>query len=328
MKLYATIDLFSNYVSSLNKQAGYIQVPSDLLKKVQDWCIACFSNDVIKELKRRNESNPFLYGMMKSNLKGYDLDFEDGEYYQDFIYDMSESKYYIDKLAMVKIQCCYSEYNDSGHAGEWIEDQTFGLDANGINLGELVISSVDLSGQELLENKILDFIHQLKEVTEHELIHAMQSYLNIVPQPSAGIPSKKMQQNQLDYDEDDLELYSDEVTNKDYGDVIHPLRDVEFYTRLKDEINRFNKLKQLLPKQLVKLYAKLFVDGLHEKEFPDTIFEFLSTLPNDKERKQTLDFLKKHEPKNYTDLEFFRMLKKYQPKKYEKACKEFFKAVF
>ena len=140
-------------------------------------------------------------------------------------------------------------------------------------------------------------IHRIQSVLKHELQHLGQTLLEVMTQVNKdkqhtlGLPSKGVRDTE--HDPDGLP-----VSHSKGDRQPHALRDVEFYPRFEDEINKFKEEIRGTPKDkwsnLFKTWVDLTMSPLERRGFPS---------------------------------EFFLMLKKSQPAKWKKAVKEFLKAL-
>lgn len=132
-----------------------------------------------------------------------------------------------------------------------------------------------------------DYMETLHEICAHELTHQTQKFLDALhalPQGSAGKPSRT--------------THSYKGTNPA---ILHALKDSEFYTRLRDEVEKFHREvgRMVLP--------------------PDSMAEF-----HERHRRSWVGGKGRRRmrpPESF----FFRVLKEYDFKKYRKAVGEFWK---
>ncbi len=148
----------------------------------------------------------------------------------------------------------------------------------------------------------------IKEIISHELVHWKQDDFQerYDLKEKGGLPSNKIRDPLID-----PWGYSDfDKKNKRQQ---HEIRDVEFYARLRDEVQIF-KQKYGNASQKIKNFA---LAKTVDKGYPeDYDYSILYNLPP-----ETFDALPS-EPR-----EFFKVLKEKAPDKYKKAVKEFYKAI-
>lgn len=175
----------------------------------------------------------------------------------------------------------------------------------------------------------LDFIRM---TVRHELQHFMQSFIKYMQQMAeiGGLPSKKIRSPEVD-------PHGIKDTKTNVTQINHELRDVEFYTRLADSIEDFEKATSaFLPAWLRELYFKYWTDQIEEPQFKteaNIIYNKNNPSQNNKSYWNEADRFKYNlmdasdfKKKNLGG-EFFVSLKANQPEKYQKAVKEFYKKV-
>jgi len=155
-----------------------------------------------------------------------------------------------------------------------------------------------------IPDRVSDFnssLGVLEEGLDHEMRHLAQSVLGWLKKDKGtpGFPSKSI----LPTNEDASKFPLDP---NDPKRVTHALRDVEFYTRLGDEVRQFLLNIKKIPKHTWRWALGSWV-GLTSKEAPP---------PEVSQARWGLD-----------PTQFFSMLKKHQPQKWRKAVSEFEKAV-
>lgn len=153
--------------------------------------------------------------------------------------------------------------------------------------------------------KALDLI---KKDLHHEIIHFMQDYLdkqNELPIFSSGKPTRKAKSNE----------YLDQ--SKPHTFKQHTLDDMEFFTRLNDEILKFNSLYKDVPESIKILAANYFTYSIQNMraELPKLN---LKAIPL-KQFKIYKDYLQRSK--------FFKILLNNSINKWKLAVKEFTKAV-
>lgn len=186
-------------------------------------------------------------------------------------------------------------------------------------------------------DELENIIEKLKNTTRHELQHFMQDAIKKIQnlKNQGGVPSAKIRDKKINihgYPTKNL------PEQKDEDRAMHELRDIEFYTRLSDEIIDFNKAKKHLPLALHNLFIRAWINQISKIEFRDQAKKYLQEqfqkgnwggegrdnwmIASDYTRRMSpaisaLDY------ENQT----FIQLKIHQPEKYKKMVKEFIKAV-
>lgn len=146
-------------------------------------------------------------------------------------------------------------------------------------------------------------LSEMLRILRHELRHVGQDVLAAIHGVSedAGLPSRSTRD--LEYGSSGRKL---DAPVDERGRTLmrtHPLRDVEFYTRLGDEVDRFVRFSRKIPMNLRRDALRSWVGALDE-EVLDPNGERVSA-----------------------PQEFFAMLKRHEPGKWRKAVAEFYKAV-
>jgi hypothetical protein len=228
------------------------------------------------------------------------------------------------------------------------------------NIGDLYVArdiESDTKGLDDLQ-KLNANLNDLKRTTRHELQHFMQNLLGFLTRKKGqmtgdiewrGMPSKNVSDPEYTphgkaknpKDPSKTEMVDEK------GRLRHSLRDVEFYTRLSDAIERFNTARRTLPLSLHPLLMKGWIRVLTPEEFKAQLIPALRTETNkawmsdprwssytpewqaSKLEREINEYSSRvYEPYAAVYREkFFEDLKQYQPEKYRKAVIEFVKAV-
>ena len=181
---------------------------------------------------------------------------------------------------------------DKGNEGGSFSTRNFEVTINPFSSGVLPDWD-DISG-EGLERAVKDYFLDLNRIVVHELTHLSQELISKLSQSLAGLPGNSKRDQSYDYlglAENSKDL---QITEK-----VHPLKDVEFYTRLQDEVSMFNHKASNLTSEQRSRAQKLWVGVLSADQ----------------------DLLE-----GFGNRYFFQALKKYEPKKWMKAVSEFWKA--
>ena len=147
-------------------------------------------------------------------------------------------------------------------------------------------------------------LESLGETIDHEMRHLAQSVLSWVrgkEDQHAGLPSKNLHLDKAEEDKLPRDPHSPSYP-------AHALRDVEFYTRLGDEVKKFLRTLKDFPPYTRRWALRVWVDlppGKSPIDPSEDKFGLRRIAPSD----------------------FFKMLKQHQPQKWRKAVKEFEKAV-
>lgn len=182
----------------------------------------------------------------------------------------------------------------------------------------------------------------LKQTTRHELQHFMQTAMSYLISGGAskefGLPSRKIR-------ETEQKQPPTGQSEKTYSS--HALRDVEFYTRLSDNIDEYNRVKTELPVPLHNLLRRGFIKDISSEEFKSKLLGELRVLEDKSMQKdprwsgysdmRKVEFLERSININTRQFRipyeavvsdnFFAKLKEHQPAKYRKAVIEFLKAI-
>lgn len=168
---------------------------------------------------------------------------------------------------------------------------------------------------------------ELREIVRHETQHLIQTFLHTISGEydkdfNFGV-GKRLREK--DFDPNGVSR----VKNEDIPRQDHSLRDIEFQTDLSDEVDKFNRLKTMLPTQLHQTYAYLWIGHISSEEFRKRAQEYLKIAkgPNDswtgfngKER-DVNRLINSAVSKAHNS--FFPALKSERLGKYQKAMKEF-----
>jgi hypothetical protein len=187
------------------------------------------------------------------------------------------------RWATITCQLFFSQHQSRG--GVWVTDKrTLQVDAK-------------FTGARSLP-KFQEGIAEVNRTLRHELQHVAQDLITTIAglgEDAGGLPPEKTR---------DLSIPPSGDRGYNKPQQPHPLREVEFYTRLADEISEFLQNLPKYPKNLRAKVVRAWVD-LDPKFTPE-------------ERKQV-----RHVPER----EFFQMLHEEQPKKWRKAVSEFISEV-
>jgi len=145
------------------------------------------------------------------------------------------------------------------------------------------------------ENNITEIIR----IARHECQHVGQSVLEKLKDLRGGRPGTPS-------------LSIREKGGPLRGRKEHALREVEFYTRIQDEVDRFIQKARTIPQKWRRLAARVWVGDFNKAEFKE-----LDRAVN--VRLERNDRIK--------TAEFFRALKTREPEKWKKAVKEFISAI-
>ncbi len=175
----------------------------------------------------------------------------------------------------------------------------------------------------LEEISINQAIQNVKKTARHETQHLLQwafKYLKNLKE-QGGLPSKKIRDKNTD-----IHGRPQDITGTKNERIEHGLRDIEFYTRLQDTVSEFNNVKTNLPLSMHHVFAKAWIGEISPEEFSKLFHEFIKE--NGLNTAQSLDFsIAFSVLKNHGGRKFFQNLKEKQPLKYQKAVKEFYKAI-
>lgn len=155
----------------------------------------------------------------------------------------------------------------------------------------------------------------------HEIQHHKQ-FSEKYNQEISGIPSKKIRNNIVDPHGRNLKNLKNNPENSSKINsqrIDHELRDVEFYTRLSDEVAAFNFKLKNYPLELKKILAKSWVNiKLTQDDYDLVDFHFNK---NEKMKQYFLNMT------SFSNSDWFKILSEKDFPRWKKAVKEFSKAV-
>ena len=184
------------------------------------------------------------------------------------------------------------------------------------NKGEIVLSLhhhkdlVPTTPNEFL----FDLFHILQSL-RHELCHVVQTLLNLSVYGrnwgASGLPNSRVKVS--GYSIDGYKLLRTEYPPR----LPHVLRDIEYYPRLEDEVNKFLFYMQGVEdnRNLRKEAVRLYIDMNHENI--DNLYKGENLSREQKKRNRVLQ----------RKSNFFSTLCERQPRKYKDACSKFIKAL-
>ena len=236
--------------------------------------------------------------------------------------------------------------------GVWLALRNARSEGGGLNLGTIYVAAdIESDFEEIQSNMdITKFFSRLNETTKHELRHFMQDVIDklVGKEDVGGLPGKKIRDPNYNIHGINInpKIQNHPVKNElldESGRLNHALRDIEFYTRLSDEISKFNQTKSRLPLSLHQAFAYAWVGQITKEEFSAraaATFRLMAYKkheldPANVEYSSHADRLAamwvRDAESTFNNMEwnnkFFRALAAHQPLKYEKAVKEFMKAV-
>lgn len=274
-------------LDSLQKIAGILKVPENLLDEVTSWTIGVFSTTIVKILKETQSINNGLLSFSQGQIfdKASSLIRSDStSFFKSFEIDQFP---YITKInpnfkdtINVKIRMNTS---DSDPWGQWNEDSKTVI----INIANKVIVAGVSSYKSFIAN-----LNEIERTMRHELQHAMQSMLkSFLGEDNdyvRGLPIKKKKK---DYQESNVDYFyspivsseentvvnflneKDEEIGNEIGDdektspgmpyldeISHQLTDFEFYPNLADHISAFIERvssDNLSPRQILLLVKNI-----------------------------------------------------------------------
>lgn len=231
-------------------------------------------------------------------------------------------------------------------------------------LGTVYVKTPKLNASDMINLSTLnDAITALKKTTRHEVQHFVQTAINRMvedqtekPFQDGGLPSRKVRDTllepngrikisptsippHLDHVPEEREIKELKLNNLlDKNDphqrVIHTLRDIEFYTRLSDEIAAFNQMKNKYPLNLQDDLARVRTALITPMEFNHRLMDAAKKEVSNEEGSYVLRDLNRYMGRlpssgfgSDVGSRFFQDLKEHQPLKWRKAVSEFFKAV-
>lgn len=217
-----------------------------------------------------------------------------------------------------------AEFKESTQSSYWHPNKSTNLIEGKLYIGRIVIARNTWERtKQLVESKdpISILKKELDDITRtvrHETQHLIQGYINILHglEERGGLPSFKYRDPEYNPHGAPRSSSLAFPGNR----LEHELRDVEFYTRLSDEIHNFNRIKTTLPISLIRPIIMHWIG-----ETPPN-FQVLVDRERIKANAIQLDAI--HEALEFARRRtFFKFLKLYQITKYRKAVKEFIKAV-
>lgn len=253
-------------ISSLQKIAGILKVPENILDEAASWTIGVFSNTIVKILREtRNITGLLSFSQGQTFDKASSLIRPDStSFFQSFEVDKFP---YITKInpnfkATINVKIRMNT-SDGDPWGQWNEDSK----TITINIANKVIVAGVSSYKSFIAN-----INEIERTIRHELQHGMQSMLKSFLEEEndyvRGLPIKKKkkdyQDGNVDYfyspivsNEDNtvvnfLNENDEELDNESFKDdektspgmpyleeISHQLMDFEFYPNLADHISAF-----------------------------------------------------------------------------------------
>lgn len=195
------------------------------------------------------------------------------------------------------------------------------------------------------EYDITKLITAIKDTVRHELIHLIQTAIARIKKLKelGGLPSKRLRDKGVDYSGRPIGPSGKETEEASYDKerVEHKLRDVEFYTRLSDTIHDFQRIVTYFPATLHRSVAKAWVGEIPFSAVEQEINAHMEQqyalsrqmagpqgiTTQQQQRLRDTYRSPLHYAKYLTADSFFAALRDQQPLKYQKAVKEFMKAI-
>lgn len=340
------------------KLAGILRVPPQLLKNISEWAIGCYCFSVVGKLNHLLASYPehpqrsnwlMIRGIAKNKLdkqeitafsKQFELSMEDLPYQETILPQMfwknKSRRWLVNVYFISNTEKNHTIYNLEAWSGLWSPTKNI---EKSIILGDLYIArDVRHDVKKMIKENNPIFLHEawksITEIVRHEMQHLMQELLKYLLdlKEIGGLPGKTIREKERDASG---YLYQVEhgKTQNTVGDP-HELRDMEFYTRLSDDIDEFNYFKKYVPVELQQDFLKAWVGEINKETFKSIIYS----------KKQMEELAKKwHEGNKGANNQltafdiafqaighrnlFFLFLKRFSPMKWKKAVKEFVKAV-
>ena len=326
IKDYENID---NLVTKLDYfKSGYETYEDEYLKQIQmthGYCINKAKDITIEDMRlKKIEINGIDLGYTKNSKKSVKLGIK---------YIMGP-----EQVAHLPV--------DNNYLGFWQESKFPEHGFAPHYIGSINIISPILRGKEFPFEigKLKKDIQDIQSTAYHEMQHFVQTFIKYINKANGGFPSKKIMQKGVDYNGKPTggpTSVTVPMKEKDeYGRIIHPLRDVEFYTRLSDSVYYFNEAKIYFPLQLHRDLMLNYIDRISDDEFKKRIMEFFKIEQRengyDTEDEYFIDRARNQfntimysvrQTAIYAGKEFFEALKKHQPLKYGKAVAVFTNAV-
>lgn len=325
-------------ISNLSKQAGLFEAPPQMVKAIYKWArericgkvwsnidkqIRKLTNDGTIPVPEEHDEELTRLNLLKKECqkyaswpwptsraqKAFNIDFAGWKY----VKDQESLSNFLKTKTLGKITVVLAFIKGHPYAGTWItEYNTLQLFFNDEN----VISN---------EQNIINLDSSLKELygtIRHELQHLGQSYLQLVPQllegsntqfnagfPSPDIQNKIRTRNLKPGEKPQTNL---PIDPKVETEIIHPLRDIEFYTNLTDNIDTLKTTLGWYPKSTRWEIVRAFIDPTFKPTFKQKIVD---------------DYSRKYMLEQMVVSRFFNELFLYEPEKYKKAVKELIKEV-
>lgn len=218
--------------------------------------------------------------------------------YSDFGSDPQFQKYKVQLLLFFDEEYAKKVYSKENWAGLWKENENPEYNAIWITA----------ETKNILFAGFKQTLNKFNNTLRHELQHLFQSAKsiekNIFESDYYGLPSKKIRNPEADA----FGILKDKEQK-----VEHSLRDIEFYTDLTDAVETFKSRYNKWPNKLRNIVIKLFVGEITKN---DLIKYNLTS----QEEKYVLSMF-------YGTDHFFQQLKRLAPGKWQKAVKEFYKAI-
>lgn len=162
-------------------------------------------------------------------------------------------------------------------------------------------------------------LDEIKTTVRHETEHLFQTFTGFMTGTRAGLPSKKLRE--YGYQE-----YGVATNNLEAPQLQHSLRDIEFYTDLGDSVSSYKRMIASIPLYLQSNFLRSWIalDPMITPKTVSDIIEFRENRPiNDQQRSLINEaFRTLHSHRG-----FFDKLQGYNKPKYQKAVKEFLKAI-
>lgn len=307
-------------IEAFYKAAGLVKVPPELLKEVQDWAFGYYCGKFVDKLDETISKNRHTYTPTKTvnilnarnRLNKLSLD-ENGKKYppvKRFTVPVNTVSYFPNANNIVRF---YGQFIDkpseNSAMGGWdsskgilyiYHDIDHDLKKDNMYIGTANRAEIDI-----------------KTTVKHELVHVIQTIIGINLDEIGGLPSKNIRKN-------DVDLYGYDFLNR--RDVSHEERDIEFYPRLSDTVTEFPLYSKFFPKPLHSDLAKVWIHEISLDEMVNRVDQYLKQGNYNNEQIERLWTVLESIPRHNNYMFFYR-LKMNQPEKYQKAVKEFHKAI-
>jgi hypothetical protein len=337
------------------KLAGLLKVPEKLVKEVEEWTIGMYCLMLSRRLK-----DPFLRGYCDRLSKNITNNESKKSFMVNFT-DLPQMKNRViqENLrhpVIIDVELLFfnmdSKDIDKRIRGSW--KQMFNMYAEpGKSSGTITIRQdlykdmVNIQDIEDLKSKF----EQMKNTVRHEIQHFVQDFISFLlrHREEAGLPGKDLRSPEYRSSggkiPEFIGPYQDIQDEKDkYKRIMHPLRDIEFYTRLSDAISVFKRNKTHLPSELHHDFMLACVDHITVTQFAQKTEEVIKRQVYKRNNIDMTKYLSDHDSDiivenilrsiDYRTIDtihrisnFFYKLKTFQPLKYKKAVAEFIKAV-